>query len=154
MLATNLPILKYNLNDLLNVPPIEEGPVYKAAYAAAYNAKYTEGKRNFENADSAIQNIDDDLKASITSSAEYIKREPDLKDKSDKFAKDFATEFCNSLKNNGFMDSLANEIDKHIKAIGLSVTVLPQGLATIASPAGPCTGTLMINDATAQIQIS
>lgn len=48
---------------------------------------------------------------------------------------------------------LANEIMNYIKSASLNIVVQPQALATIVSPAGSCSGTLLINDNTATINI-
>ena len=55
-----------------------------------------------------------------------------------------------------FLETISNEIDGHVKAVanGLIITMLPQGLATIISPMGPCTGSMIIqNGSTANIQL-
>ena len=140
MLATNLPIMKTNLNLLLT--PSKGNPFYDAAYNAYYEAN---------KAEPASYSPDDDPLGNQTIESANIT--DDINNNIDKRAITFATEFCNKLKQNGFMDAIADEIDGHVKAIKLSIAVLPQGLATIVSPVGTCTGTLMINDATAQIQI-
>lgn len=137
MLATNKIALKQNLNNLLGVPPME-GPVYKAAYNAYYNVTKVDIDKT---------NNDPDLAPVIAENA--AKCEQKMKDD----AKKFATEFCNGLKDGGFMDTIADEIDSHVKAIKLLITMMPQGLATIVSPMGPCTGTMIIDDTTANIQI-
>lgn len=140
MLAINLPIMKQNLNKLLDVSPVE-GPVYKAAYNAYYEAN---------KAEAASYSPDDDPLGNQTT--ESTKIAVDINNNIDKCAVKFATEFCNQLKQNGFMDAIADEINSHIKSIKLMIN-MPALLPTIISPAGPCTGSLMINDATAQIQI-
>lgn len=138
MLSTNLPLLKQNLNNLLSVPPAKEGPVYKAAYDAYFNAT---------NVEVDAENDDSDLKATV----EQAKQSIEQKVKDD--AKKFATDFCNGLKDNGFMDTIADEVDGHIKSIKLLITMMPQGIATIISPMGPCSGSMVIDDSTANIQI-
>lgn len=141
MLATNLPIMKQNLNKLLNVPPIE-GPVYKAAYNAYYEAN---------KAEAATYLPDVDPLGNLT--AESAKITADINNNIDKCATKFATEFCNQLKQNGFMDAIADEINGHVKAIKLMINI-PALLPTIISPMGPCTGALSITEETgAQIQI-
>lgn len=138
MLSTNLPLLKQNLNKLLSVPPANEGPVYKAAYDAYFNVT---------NVEVDAENDDNDLKATV----EEAKQSIEQKVKDD--AKKFATDFCNGLKDNGFMDTIADEVDGHIKSIKLLITMMPQGIATIISPMGPCSGSMVIDDSTANIQI-
>ena len=54
MLATNLPLMKQNLNKLLDVPPVE-GPVYKAAYNAYYEANKAE-TASYSSADEQSRN--------------------------------------------------------------------------------------------------
>lgn len=138
MLSANLPLLKQNLNNLLSVPPVNEGPVYKAAYDAYFNVT---------NVEVDTENDDSDLKTTV----EEAKQSIEQKVKDD--AKKFATDFCNGLKDNGFMDTIADEVDGHIKSIKLLITMMPQGIATIISPMGPCTGSMVIDDSTANIQI-
>lgn len=138
MLAQNIILLKQNLNKLLMTPPTGEGPVYKAAYDAYFNVT---------NVDVDTQNDDSDLKAVVE------KAKTDIEQKVKDDAKKFATDFCNGLKDNGFMDTIADEIDTHIKSAKLLITMMPQGIATIVSPVGPCSGSMMIDDTTADIQI-
>lgn len=56
-----------------------------------------------------------------------------------------------------FADAAANDlsikIKEFIQSASLNIVCQPQALATIVSPAGPCSGALAINDATAVIQI-
>jgi hypothetical protein len=139
MLAANITLLKQNLNQLLATPPIKEGPVYKAAYDAYYNVTKVE---------IVADNQDPDLQAIVLQK----KLECEQKMKSD--AQQFAIDFCNGLKSGRFMETIADEIDKHIKSaqIDIVVPVLPP---TIVSPFGPCTGSLAISTATgAQITIN
>lgn len=138
MLSVNLPLMKQNLNKLLDTPPVGEGPIYKAAYNAYYNVTSVEG---FESTD------DPDLAPIIA------KNKAECEQKCKKNAEDFAKEFCKGLKEGGFMTTIADEIDGHVKAIKLLITMMPQGIATIVSPAGPCTGSMVIDDTTASIQI-
>lgn len=141
MLATNLPIMKQNLNKLLDVPPVE-GPVYKAAYNAYYEANKAETV--------SYSSDDDPLGNQTTESAKIV---ADINNNIDKCADKFAKEFCKQLKQNGFMNAIADEIDGHIKAIKLMINI-PTLLPTIISPMGPCTGALSITEETgAQIQI-
>lgn len=141
MLATNLPIMKQNLNKLLDVPPVE-GPVYKAAYNAYYEANKAEA--------ASYSSEDDPLGNQTVESAKIV---ADINSNIDKCADKFAKEFCKQLKQNGFMNAIADEIDGHVKAIKLMINI-PALLPTIISPMGPCTGALSITEETgAQIQI-
>lgn len=63
-------------------------------------------------------------------------------------AKSFGKKFAEEAS-----PDLAKEIMNYIKSASLNIVVQPQGLATIVSPAGPCSGTLLINDGTATINI-
>jgi hypothetical protein len=138
MLATNIVILKQKLNKLLDTPPIGEGVFYKAAYDAYYNVI---------NVDIDDSNDDSDLAAIVK------ERKIACEQKKKDDAKQFATDFCNGLKQGGFMNTIADEIDKHIKSaqIDIVVPILPP---TIVSPMGPCTGSLTISkSAGAQITI-
>lgn len=139
MLAINLPIMKENLNLLLT--PSKGNPFYDAAYDAYYEAS---------KAEAVSYSPDDDpcgnQRSESVEIAEKINEAVEIC--ADKFAKSF----CDSLKKGKFMDCLADEVDNHIKSMKLMIN-MPTLLHTIISPAGPCTGSLMINDATAQIQI-
>lgn len=139
MLSANLPLLKQNLNDLLSVPPLKEGVVYKAAYDAYYNVIKTDIDTN---------NSDPDLAPIVASSAAQCEQKM-IDD-----AKQFATDFCNGLKSGGFMDSIADAINSHIQSAQIDITV-PAIPPTITSPTGPCTGSLIISKSIgAQIVIS
>lgn len=139
MLATNIVLLKQKLNKLLDAPPLGEGVVYKAAYEAYYNAI---------DVDINDSNDDPDL-APIVAKAKI-----DCEQKKKDDAKQFATDFCNGLKDGKFMETIADEIDKHIKSAQIDISI-PALLPTIISPMGPCTGSLNISKSTgAQIIIS
>ena len=138
MLNVNLPLMKQNLAKLLSTPPTKKGPVYEAAYNAYYSIIDVDFDANTE---------DTDLMPIVQE--QKIKCEQKKKDDADKFAK----AFCEGLKSGGFTDAIADEIDGHVKAIKLLITMMPQGIATIVSPAGPCTGSMIIDDTTASIQI-
>lgn len=144
MLATNLPIMKQNLNKLLDVPPVE-GPIYKAAYNAYNEANKAEAV--------SYTSDDDPLGNQAADSARIVE---DINNNIKKCADRFAKEFCKQLKQNGFMDAIADEIDGHVKAIKLMISI-PTLAPTIVSPMGPCTGALIISEdnpvGPAQIQI-
>ena len=80
----------------------------------------------------------------------------EIKDKMKSCANAFADEFVKQLKNAKLLETISDEIDGHVKTVkdGLIITMLPQGLATIVSPMGPCTGSMIIqNGSTANIQL-
>lgn len=138
MLSTNIIQLKQNLNKLLGTTHPNKGPVYEAAY----NAYYSVNDFNIESSDDA------EINAILDTTR--INCENKRKEDADKFA----TEFCNALLEGGFMDSIADEIDKHIKSamITINVPVIPP---TLVSPTGPVTGSLIISEtAGAQITIN
>lgn len=137
MLSTNLPLMKANLNALLTAS--KGNPVYDAAYNAYYESnKCTNNIFSPEEDPNGISNT------AVKNTNENLK----------KLAENFATEFCNNLKSGGFMDSIADEIDGHIKSMMLSINV-PVIPPTLISPVGPVTGSLMISEmAGAQITIS
>lgn len=137
MLSSNKPLMTAKLNSLLNVS--KGSPIYDAAY----NAYYESNKCAF-----GVVSADDDPMGVSSSAANETNKK--LKE----CAKNFAEEFCKNLKDGGFMDTIADEIDKHIKAMMLTINI-PALLPTIVSPTGPCTGSLTISEATgAQITIS
>jgi hypothetical protein len=128
--------MKNALNLLLN--DSQGNPVYDAAYNAFYEAN-----KGDENAVSAADDPNGIAGGAVGKVNERMKT----------LAETFAKEFCNKLKDGKFMDSIADEIDKHIKSMELFISVLPTGIATVVSPVGPCTGAMIISKATADIQI-
>lgn len=139
MLSTNIIPLKQNLNKLLGTTIPNKGPVYEAAYNAYYSITDFNISTNGDDAD---------INGILTS--KKIECEKKRKEDADKFAK----EFCDTLLKGGFMNTIADEIDKHIRQamITINVPVLPP---TLISPTGPVTGSLIISNATgAQITIS
>lgn len=136
MLSTNLPLMKQKFSSMLTD---NTGMFYKAAYEA-YLESMSDQKPIVSN-DPDISAIIDDANAKM----DKLKIE-----KSEAFAK----AFVKSLRNSNFDDLLANEIDKHIKSMMLTITV-PALLPTIISPTGPCSGSLTISEATgAKISIN
>lgn len=71
-----------------------------------------------------------------------------LKDTATKFGKKFGEVFSNEVS-----DDLAKAIMNYIKSAEIMITCQPTALATVVSPAGPCSGSLLINKGTANIQI-
>lgn len=134
MLATNLPLMKQKFSLMLQEMT---GVMYKAAYDAYYESVKPE-----------MPTPGDDNPEVVQSS--YNSANKAAKDCAEKFAKTFVK----SLKDGGFMDSIADEIDGHVKSMMLTISI-PTLLPTIISPMGPCTGALTISQATgAQITIS
>lgn len=78
--------------------------LYIVLYNAAYDAKYNEGKRDLDESDAKLNDptFDNDIKASIKTNPDYIKREIDLYFKSNKFAADFV----NALKQGEFIETI------------------------------------------------
>lgn len=62
-------------------------------------------------------------------------------------AKKFAEEFVKQLKKGKVLETISDEIDKHVKSIKLSISI-PSLLPTIISPMGPCSGALTISEET------
>lgn len=145
MLTDNLPLFKQNLNKLIDG---DKSIMYEAAYEASKKAYYEATKVDI---DTSGQD-NNDLK--LLMEAEKATCEQKMKDDADKFAKTFATDFCDILKREGFMDAIADEVDGHIKSMKIMINVLPTAIGSIISPMGPCTGALVIDDpTTATIQI-
>ena len=145
MLTDNLPLFKQNLNKLIDG---DKSIMYEAAYEASKKAYYEATKVDI---DTSGQD-NNDLK--LLMEAEKATCEQKMKDDADKFAKTFATDFCDILKREGFMDAIADEVDGHIKSMKIMINVLPTAIGSIISPMGPCTGALIIDDpTTATIQI-
>lgn len=136
MLSTNLPLMKQKFSSMLTD---NTGMFYKAAYEAYLESM--SDQKPIVSDDPDISAIIDDANAKMNK----LKIE-----KSEAFAK----AFVKSLRNSNFDDLLANEIDKHIKSMMLTITV-PALLPTIISPTGPCSGSLTISEATgAKISIN
>lgn len=99
----------------------------------------------------------DDVDANIAKMELQNKPNPsDIKDEMKRCAKLFSDEFVKQLKNAKLLETISDEIDGHVKAItdGLIITMLPQGIATVVSPVGPCTGSMIIQSgSTANIQL-
>ena len=135
MLSVNKPIMQQTFSNML----LENtGMFYKAAYDA-----YMASMSDIEDA----SDEDPDLNAKISEVNSEMNK---LKEKK---SKEFAKAFVKSLKDAGFDTTLADQIDQHVKSMQLMITMLPQGIATIISPVGPCTGAMVISDATANIQL-
>lgn len=136
MLSQNKPLMDQKLIALYD----------KALYNAAYKAQLKQAGY-----DDVVKNINAmDIDNSIKPDANTIKKDIETN------AKKFADEFVKQLKDANFLETISNEIDGHVKAVanGLIITMLPQGLATIISPMGPCTGSMIIqNGSTANIQL-
>lgn len=145
MLTDNLSLFKQNLNKLIDG---DKSIMYEAAYEASKKAYYEATKVDI---DTSGQD-NNDLK--LLMEVEKATCEQKMKDDADKFAKTFATDFCDILKREGFMDAIADEVDGHIKSMKIMINVLPTAIGSIISPMGPCTGALVIDDpTTATIQI-
>ena len=86
-------------------------------------------------AKTGVSNIDDSINKQMKKTAE-------------KFGKKFGQVFAEEVS-----ADLANEIMNYIKSAEVMITCRPTALATIMSPVGPCTGTLIISKATADVQI-
>lgn len=145
MLTDNLPLFKQNLNKLIDG---DKSIMYEAAYEASKKAYYEATKVDID-----ISGQDNnDLK--LLMEAEKATCEQKMENDAIKFAENFATDFCDILKREGFMDAIADEVDGHIKSMKIMINVLPTAIGSIISPMGPCTGALVIDDpTTATIQI-
>lgn len=139
MLSANKPLMDQKFNAL-----------YDSAFRqAAYNAYYNTHDKPTPVVD--FNTDDPDLIKQANDRINTNKKdfEKDLK----KDANKFADEFVNQLKSAKLLETLSDEIDSHIKAMKLVITMLPQGIATLVSPMGPCTGSMIISDETANINI-
>lgn len=138
MLATNLPVLKQKLNELIK--DSKGGAFYDAAFEAYYTL---------------IKSAAEDINIGSDSDLIPIIQEQKLKceKKAKEDAESFAKIFCSELKKANFMNIIADEFNNHIKSAQIDITtpVLP----TVTSPMGPCSGTLTISIANgANINIS
>lgn len=136
-------------SDMLNkeTPTTSGGVIYEAAKEAYYVVNKCPDNIDFARDDSenAMEN-----NAMIEAKLEQSRKEQNERAKEN--AKKFAEKFVDILKYGGFDTTIANEIDDHVKALDLIINVLPTGI-TVTSPTGPCTGTILINNSTANIQL-
>ena len=72
----------------------------------------------------------------------------EIKKTAKKFGKKFGSTFSNEVS-----ADLAKAIMNYIKSAEIMITCQPTALTTVVSPVGPCTGSLLINKGTANIQI-
>lgn len=137
MLSVNKPLMQQAFSKML-----QKNDIF---YNAAYNAYYKNIEYANTNALKTLKEIN-----SLFSQDNYFSEN---KEEWKKSSEVFADAFIQALKDGNFDKILADEIDKHVKSIELSITMMPQGIATIASPAGPCSGTMLINKSTANISV-
>lgn len=123
------------------------GIVYKSAFNAYF-------KKLSENLPTSMDDIssDEDTKSKLENfdgiTPDRIRES--LVEDAHQFAECFTDAMSECLK------EISTQIDNHVKAVadGLLITMLPQGIGTIVSPTGPCTGSMIIqNKSTAEIQI-
>jgi hypothetical protein len=134
MLATNLPIMKQTLNSLI----MENNSVM---YDAAYNAFYEASKPDKNAAkidDPSAQQQNDGFQNDMVKQIDDMVKEK---------AKEFANMFCKNLKDGGFMDKIADEIDKHVKSLDISITTAVPGPSgsVLACGVGPVSGSIILN---------
>ena len=122
--------------------PDAGGAIYKAAYHAYFDKTY-------DNLKSMQDPTDADLKADLASK-KILKT--DVEESLRKDAHEFASYFADAMDE--CLSEISNQIDQHIKSMCLNIIMQPQGIATIVSPTGPCSGSMIISDSTAQIMIS
>lgn len=138
MLSTNKPLMDQKFNAL-----------YDSAFRqAAYNAHY---------AVSESIHAKQEISLKEQHGENFVKIYGESLDKDEKSwteaANAFADEFVNQLKSAKLLETISDEIDGHIKSMKLVITMLPQGIATLISPVGPCSGSMIISDGTANINI-
>lgn len=140
MLSANKPLMQQKFANMLMD---NSGLFYKAAYNAQYKMLENDHKRmvNGFSSDNAFN----------TPNGRIAIDKPT--DKWEESSKVFAKEFVKALRDGNFDQILADEIDNHIKSMELMITMQPQGIATIISPMGPCSGSMIISKATANVQI-
>lgn len=127
MLSTELLNFQSNLNKLLNESS------YKAAKKAFIKSLEVTKTSDIEKDENGNLNI----------------KPQDITDRTaEEFGKIFGKTFSEEVSND-----LAKLIMNYIKSAEITITCQPTALATVASPVGPCTGSLLINKSTANIQI-
>lgn len=134
MLATNLVTMKSQLNQLSSIlnqdPELEQNP--KSPFWEAAKIAY------YETIKPDIQDVEDtDFKDKIAEAR--IKAEEDA----NKAANKFAYYFCKILNDNKVWDTIANEIDGHVRSIEPMINLVSPTHGALASPAGPVTGALI-----------
>ena len=147
MLEVNKPLMDSAFNNLCMKGtasnPDAGGTIYKAAYHAYYDKAADRLPKTDPN--------DKDICTTLSEEGLTVSN-IELQLKND--AHDFASLFADSM--NEILKEVSTQIDNHVKAVadGLLITMLPQGISTIVSPVGPCTGSMIIqNNSTANIQI-
>lgn len=149
MLSVNKPLMDAAFNSLCIKGSGSESAAKSAGivYKSAYEAYYKKIAENLPTSDPS----DPDVAAKLKSDGLSV---DDIKKKLEKEAHDFASLFADAMKE--CLSEVSNQIDAHVKAVanGLTITMMPQGLATVVSPMGPCTGSMVIkNGATASVVI-
>lgn len=134
MLATNLIIMKSQLNQLSSIivqnPELEQNP--KSPFWEAAKIAY------YETIKPDIPDVEDvDFKDKVAEAR--IKADEDA----NKAANKFAYYFCKVLNDNKVWDSIANEIDGHVKSIEPIINLISPTHGALACPSGPVTGALI-----------
>jgi hypothetical protein len=149
MLSVNKPLMDTKFSMLVKKGtakmPDSGGAIYKAAYHAYFDKTYD---RLMETSDPSDTDLYDDLRSKKMLKSDNIDK---LRDD----AHDFASLFADAMDE--ILKEVSSQVDAHVKALanGMTITMLPQGIATVVSPMGPCTGSMVIkNGATASIIIS
>lgn len=144
MLATNLIAMKQQLKQLsaLSVQPadMEQNPK-SPFWEAAKTAYYETIKPNIPDAD------DPDFQDNV------IQARIDAENDANKSANKFAYYFCKILNDNKIWDTIANEIDGHVKAMEPMINLIVPTHGALVCPTGPVTGTLVGTTKNGGIQI-
>lgn len=141
MLSANKPLMDQKFNAL-----------YDSAFRqAAYNAYYNTHDKMTPLVDFGT----DDPALIEQANAKIAKNKSDFNDELIIDSNKFADEFVNQLKSAKLLETISDEIDKHIKSIMLTIThTLTPVNSPLATAAGPVTGVLLLsNSAGTQITI-
>ena len=144
MLAANLIVMKQQLKQLsaLSVQPanVEQNPK-SPFWEAAKTAYYETIKPDIPDAE------DPDFQDKV------IQARIDAENDANESANKFAYYFCKILNDNKIWDTIADEIDGHVKAMEPMINLIVPTHGALACPAGPVTGTLVGTTKNGGIQI-
>lgn len=134
MLAENLIEMKIQLNRLSSIieqdPELEQNP--KSPFWEAAKIAY------YETIKADIQDVEDtDFKDKIAEAR--IKAEKEA----NKAANKFAYYFCKVLNDNKVWNTIADEIDGHVKSIEPVINLISPTHGSLVCPSGPVTGAMV-----------
>lgn len=146
MLATNLPMMKESIKRMItDVAGAEDnGALYKAAKDAHYAASVKTYNLQMESYNNSNTNPNTVMGPP----------DSDVKQQWEDMAKEFAKVFVDTLIKEGFHNTLADIIDKHVKSIEPIITMTVPAHGALSGAMGPVAGTLVGTVSNGAIQIT